>query len=255
MTQPVTGLYRGAWTTGTPYYVRDVAVFAGVEYTCTVAHTSGATFDTARWVAESLSRTIAETAGIEFSRALLVDSASAVDMLRFLYDGNRTGYHNEYGELRCIPAKTSTVPLRIKQKSAGQTANLTEWVDIGNTVLAAIGPAGELIVAAGAWTDLALPAGMSHGAVHAQCRLEPAGVVRVRGSITSDAGTGFGSGATLATLTAGKRPAAAATFASRQAGAGVALTINTDGTVTSSSAIGSGGGIVVLLDNIALATT
>lgn len=255
MTQPVTGLYRGAWTTGASYYVRDVVVFGDVEYTCNTAHTSGSTFDATRWTAESLSRTIAEKSGIEFSRALMVDSSTATDMLRFLYDGQRTGYHNEYGEIRAIPAKDNTVPLRVKQHSAQQTGNLTEWVSIGNVVLAAIGPAGELIVAAGAWVDLTLPAGMSHGAVHAQCRLEPAGVVRVRGSITSDVGTGFGAGATLATLPAGKRPASAATFQSRQGGAGIALTINTDGTVTSSSAIGTGGGVAVLLDNIALATT
>ncbi len=265
MTSPVTGLFKGSWTSQTGYSRGDVVVWNGGEYVCVEAHTSGQTLDAVRFVGADLTRTVPEKSTIAFDRALMVDSNTAGDMMVFRYDGQRTGYHNEYGELRVIAAKDNTVPLRVKQHSGTQTGNLTEWVDLGNAVLAKIGPDGTLTVpgmvvgglsaSVGAWTDLTLPAGMSHGTVRAQCRSEPFGVVRVRGSITSDVGTGFTAGVTIATLPAGKRPAAAMTFPSRQAGAGIALTINTDGTVTSSSTIGTGGGIVVLLDNIQFSTT
>ncbi len=265
MTTPITGMFRGSWTTYTGYARGDLVVWAGAEYVCVDAHTSGQAIDTARFVGADLDRTIPEGSTVTFARPLMVDPNTAGDMLEFRYDGQRTGYYNEYGELRVIAAKDNTVPVRVKQHGAGQSGNLTEWVDIGNAVLASVGPAGALAVpaltvggssvAVGAWGDLSLPAGMSHGTVHAAARTEPFGAVRVRGSLSSDVGTGFTAGATIATLPAGTRPSAAMTFPSRQAGAGIALTRNTDGTVTSSSTIGTGGGVAVLLDNIAFSTT
>lgn len=44
MTTPVTGVFRGLWTTATLYSPGDVVISNGVEYTCRVAHTSGSTF-------------------------------------------------------------------------------------------------------------------------------------------------------------------------------------------------------------------
>lgn len=61
----------------------------------------------------------------------------------FNSDGERTGYHNEKGELRSIAAAANSVPLRVKGKT-GQTAALTEWTDIDNNVLASVDAVGRV---------------------------------------------------------------------------------------------------------------
>lgn len=49
------------------------------------------------------------------------------DRLAFYYTGVRTGYHNEYGEMRARPAKSGTVPLRAMAHISGtSTVNLFE---------------------------------------------------------------------------------------------------------------------------------
>lgn len=49
------------------------------------------------------------------------------DRFAFYYTGTRTGYHNEYGEMRARPAKTGTVPLRAMAHISGtSTVNLFE---------------------------------------------------------------------------------------------------------------------------------
>lgn len=59
--------------------------------------------------------------------------------------GQLTGYMNEKGELRAQPASINSVPFRVKQSGASQVANLTEWVNAGNTVvLAYVGPDGAI---------------------------------------------------------------------------------------------------------------
>lgn len=46
------------------------------------------------------------------------------DRLAFYFDGTRTGYHNEYGELRARPAKNNTVALRAMGFSSGSTGDI-----------------------------------------------------------------------------------------------------------------------------------
>lgn len=45
------------------------------------------------------------------------------------FNGTRTGYFNEYGEIRARPAQTDTVPLRVMSHASGSTANLLEVTD------------------------------------------------------------------------------------------------------------------------------
>lgn len=56
----------------------------------------------------------------------------------------RTGYHNEKGELRARAAADNSVPFRVQQRTTGQTANLTEWTESNNTILASVGPTGVI---------------------------------------------------------------------------------------------------------------
>ena len=71
-------------------------------------------------------------------------TGSTPDSLAFYHNGVRTGYHNEKGELRSRAAADNSVPFRVQQRSTGQTANLTEWAQSDNTVLASIGPTGVI---------------------------------------------------------------------------------------------------------------
>lgn len=48
------------------------------------------------------------------------------DRFAFYYDGVRTGYHNEYGELRARPAKQNTVAFRAMPFSPASTGNFFE---------------------------------------------------------------------------------------------------------------------------------
>lgn len=67
---------------------------------------------------------------------------STPDALAFYYNGVRTGSYGEKGELRARPAADDSVPLRVLQRSGSQSANLTEWTQSNNSVLASIGPTG-----------------------------------------------------------------------------------------------------------------
>jgi hypothetical protein len=42
------------------------------------------------------------------------------------FNGTRTGYFNEYGEVRARPGKTNTVPFRVMAHASGSSANLLE---------------------------------------------------------------------------------------------------------------------------------
>lgn len=66
------------------------------------------------------------------------------DALAFYYNGVRTGYHNEKGELRARAAADNSTPFRVQQRSTGQTANLTEWTQSDNTPLAYVSPTGVI---------------------------------------------------------------------------------------------------------------
>lgn len=69
-------------------------------------------------------------------------TGSTPDALAFYHNGVRTGYHNEKGELRARAAADNSVPFRVQQRSSGQTANLTEWAQTDNTVLASVSATG-----------------------------------------------------------------------------------------------------------------
>lgn len=44
--------HRGAWAASTAYALNDVVTQGGIDYRATVAHTSGASFDSANWLAQ-----------------------------------------------------------------------------------------------------------------------------------------------------------------------------------------------------------
>jgi hypothetical protein len=69
-------------------------------------------------------------------------TGSTPDALAFYYNGVRTGYHNEKGELRARAAADNSTPFRVQQRSSGQSVNLTEWTQADNTPLAYVGPTG-----------------------------------------------------------------------------------------------------------------
>jgi hypothetical protein len=64
-----------------------------------------------------------------FARVDIADDASPTagwpDRFAFYFNSTRTGYHNEYGELRARPAKSNTVALRAMYFGSG-TANIFE---------------------------------------------------------------------------------------------------------------------------------
>jgi hypothetical protein len=189
-------------------------------------------------------------------------NGSTPDSLSFYYNGVRTGYHNEKGELRARPAADNSVPFRVQQRSNTQSVNLTEWTQTDNTVLASIGPTGNISAPnldASAWQTLSYPANAAaaSGFATAGVRLEPLySVCRLRGAIQITA-PGFLASVTLATLPVGYRPAFTYQVSTRFAGTGAAgafLTINTDGTITCSAAL-SNSNNVLPLDGIMFPTT
>lgn len=184
-------------------------------------------------------------------------TGSTPDSFSFYYNGVRTGYHNEKGEVRARPAATDSVPLRIQQRSNLQTANLTEWTQTDNTILSKIDANGNIStpnLAVSSWQTLSYQtnAAAASGFATAGVRLESLyQLVRMRGAIQITA-PGFAANATIATVPSGYRPPATFRCIIRFAGtgsAGVFLTVNTDGTITLSSAVTASDN-VIQLDNI-----
>jgi len=72
-------------------------------------------------------------------------SNGAPDTLAVYYGGSRTGYFNEYGELRVIASAANRIPLRVKHASSGtQTGNLIEATNISNTPLFSVAADGTV---------------------------------------------------------------------------------------------------------------
>ncbi len=181
-------------------------------------------------------------------------NGSTPDSLSFYYNGVRTGYHNEKGELRARPAADNSIPLRVQQRSNTQSANLTEWTQTDNTILSYVAFDGQIHAPnldASAWQTFSYPANAAAAAGFATAgvRREPLyDLGRLRGAIQITA-PGFSADATLATIPAGYRPPATVRISIRFAGtgaAGVFLTINTDGTITCSSALANSNNVVPL---------
>lgn len=148
--------FVGATTSGAPasgtFAVGDVVVSRdGAIYICTTAGSPGTWTNVdsgaggAMLLAGGNNPTITSNALTNgFARIDLNYSAggSTPDAFSFYYNGVRTGYHNEKGELRARAAADNSVPFRVQQRSTGQSVNLTEWTQSDNTVLASVGPTG-----------------------------------------------------------------------------------------------------------------
>lgn len=76
---------------------------------------------------------------IQFLRVNVPDDGSPTgswpDRLAFYFNGTRTGYHNEYGELRARPAKNSTVALRAMGSSGGSNGDIFQVTASDNTTI------------------------------------------------------------------------------------------------------------------------
>ena len=75
----------------------------------------------------------------QFLRVNITDDASPTagwpDRLEFRFSGIRTGYFNEYGELRARPAKVNTVALRAMQWSGASTTDIFQVANSTSSVL------------------------------------------------------------------------------------------------------------------------
>ncbi len=74
--------------------------------------------------------TLTDSTNDKFLRVNINDDASPtgswIDRLAFYFDGVRTGYHNEYGELRARPGKSNTVALRAMGWNGASSAYVFE---------------------------------------------------------------------------------------------------------------------------------
>lgn len=192
-----------------------------------------------------LQRDVLEAETVRLDRAELVDAGTAADMFACYHAGNRTGYHNEYGELRSVSAKNSTVPLRVRRRTSSQSANIFEVCDESNSPFFAIGPTGAMITATPVWTAPSFGTNITDAGspyYGAASRAEPLyGTIRLRGRL--NAGGTINSGVTLATITAAHRPASEVVFGIRTGGVGAAgtfLTVTTGGLVSVGTGLSSG---------------
>lgn len=182
-------------------------------------------------------------------------TGSTPDALAFYYNGIRTGYHNEKGELRSRAAADNSVPFRVQQRSNTQSANLTEWTQSDNTILAYVANTGQIHAPnldGTSWQTVTFNTDASSSPTYATVgvRREPLyGLGRLRGGV-SVGGDGLTGSETLITLPSGYRPVATFSCGVRVSGSNVArqITLNTDGTVLVASALSSGD--IVLLDGI-----
>jgi len=85
----------------------------------------------------------------DFARINITDDSSATggwtDRLAFYFSGSRTGYFNEYGELRARPAKDNTVGLRAMAKASAPTTQEYFQVAPDSSSAAAIGVSKDAI--------------------------------------------------------------------------------------------------------------
>jgi hypothetical protein len=80
-----------------------------------------------------------------FARVNISDDASDTslwaDRLAFYFNGIRTGYHNEYGELRARPGKINTVAFRAQRWSGASTVDIMQVTSSDNlTLFFTVGP-------------------------------------------------------------------------------------------------------------------
>lgn len=183
-----------------------------------------------------------------------------VDVLAFRYLGARTGYHNEFGEVRGVAAKATTVAARFRRKASNSTANIVEFADENNVPFVYVEAGGALRspnLEPGAWLNPTYETGASGTQVAesgttfdaAAGRIEStqSGVVRLRGCVGTTGS--FGSGAFFMTLPLALRPSATRamilrTSAPNPPGTGVSVQarvrIDTNGQVSVNTALSAG---------------
>lgn len=199
----------------------------------------------------STPQVVGESQTVRYERPLLADPNTAADMIACFHDGGRTGYHNEYGELRSVSAKDNTVAMRVRRRTANHTANIFEVCDQSNNPFFAVNASGAVVISA-AWVAPtfeanAASAGAPKYAVGS--RLEPAGVVRLRGQVNLSGS--FAADGAIFTLPAAHRPTAQVTFTNRTGGTGAAntfLDVSAAGVLSCRTALNSGAQI--MLDGI-----
>lgn len=73
----------------------------------------------------------------QFTRVNISDDLTSVagwpDRHAYYFSGIRTGYHNEYGELRARPAKINTIALRAMQWNGASTVDIFQVTNYGMT--------------------------------------------------------------------------------------------------------------------------
>ena len=203
--------------------------------------------------------TIDEDHSVILDRPTPVDPGTAEDLLKMQLAGQRTGYLNEFGEVRSRASTNNRVAARFQAFPNAQVDNPTVHIleatlsdntvrfhvdALGNTV--AVGTIVGSNTPPGAWVGLAFGTNVSNaGGLYpaASSRLDPLlAVVRLRGALAI--GGAIAGDATLATLTAGPpshRPPSRNTFSFRTGGAGAVgtfLDIDPDGTISVRAAIG-----------------
>lgn len=74
-----------------------------------------------------------------FHRVDIPDDATPTggwpDRLAFYFNGTRTGYHNEYGELRARPGKTNTTAFRCQAHGSGSSVDILQVTDATNATV------------------------------------------------------------------------------------------------------------------------
>ena len=202
---------------------------------------------------------IDEDHSVILDRPTMVDPGTAEDLLKMQNAGTRTGYFNEFGEIRSRASANNRVAARFQAFPNAEvdnpTVHILEATLSDNTVRWHVTAAGDMVAVGtvagsntppGAWVALALGVNVtSTGGVYPQAssRLDPLlAVVRLRGALAI--GGAIAGDATLVTLTAGPpthRPPFRNTYSFRTGGAGAVgtfLDIDPDGTISVRAAIG-----------------
>jgi hypothetical protein len=145
----------GAWTNRTPGQVKtDLALTKTDVGLGNVDNTSDANKPVSTATQTALNGYLPLKNGVSgltnstadtFARVNITDDASDTslwpDRLAFYFNGVRTGYHNEYGELRARPGKINTVAFRVQRWSGASTVDIMQVTSADNlTLYFTVGP-------------------------------------------------------------------------------------------------------------------
>lgn len=145
----------GTWTNRTPAQVKtDLAITKSDVGLSNVDNTSDANKPISTATQTALNGYLPLKNGISpitdstndmFARVNITDDATPTagwpDRLAFYFSGVRTGYHNEYGELRARPAKINTVAFRAQRWNGASTVDIMQITSSDNlTLYFTVGP-------------------------------------------------------------------------------------------------------------------